>query len=511
MAGQVLTILLAEDNPVERKLLGIRLTQMGYQVVAVADGVEALERTRTQRPDLVVSDVLMPRLDGFRLCRTLRRDPELGAVPVVLISSANIEEDDRLLALEMGASAFVPRTPDCREIIEAIQASLQEGAPPACAQDAEWLAEMRSRFLNEGGEECRVMLEALESGFDPVALRQLTHRWAGVGGTLGFPQISQRAYELEKLCERPFEEPSGALRAPLEQIHELFADAARAAWTALAASAEVMECLQRKQVVLVGFAPPEATVLSRALERAGAVPQVLSLEAAAPHSPALASTDLIILLLEAQASHSSWLEAEALAAKVRPLLVVGSRELLFRAGAVVRKRAADFLLAPWSLEEALLRAARILRRAPAPEPAAVAGERRQARVLVADDDPAVVALVSATMNNYGLPCDTALDGAQALEMTRTLRPSLLVLDINLPAVDGFEVLAKLKRDPETRDIPVVLLSARQQEADVLRGFGLGAADYVVKPFGPLELVARVRRLLGAQSRHSASPVQAARA
>jgi len=72
----------------------------------------------------------------------------------------------------------------------------------------------------------------------------------------------------------------------------------------------------------------------------------------------------------------------------------------------------------------------------------------------------------------------------------------LVLDVNMPGMDGFDVLMRLRADTHTRDIPVILLTARQQEEDVMRGFGYGAADYVIKPFKPTELAARVSRLVG---------------
>jgi DNA-binding response OmpR family regulator len=496
MPGAARIILVAEDNPVERKLLTIRLSQMGYQVVAAADGVEALEKTRSQRPDLVVSDVVMPRLDGFRLCQTLRKDAELGGIPVVLTSSATIEEDDRLLALEMGASAFVVRTPDCRDILEAVQAGLDEGAPPAPAQDSQFAAELRERFLAEGSTECRMLLESLESGFDPAAAKPLAHRWAGVGGTLGFPQISQRAFELERLVERPGEQTAAEVRRRLTEILGLLSDAARGAAEKRETPLEVVERLTRKRIALVGFAEQDAAVLASALGQAGAQTSRFELAAAPPGSAALAPADLVILFLGSGATRSPWAEPDALAANDKLLLVVGSRDALFRAGAVTRKRADDFLLDPWSPEEALLRASRILRRSPA-ETEKRPGATAKAFVLVADDDPTVVALVSAALNHYGLHCQVAHDGGQTLDMTRNLHPRLLILDVNMPGLDGFEVLARLQRDADTRSVPVVMLTARQHEADVLRGFGLGAADYITKPFGPLELVARVRRLIQA--------------
>jgi DNA-binding response OmpR family regulator len=115
--------------------------------------------------------------------------------------------------------------------------------------------------------------------------------------------------------------------------------------------------------------------------------------------------------------------------------------------------------------------------------------------VVADDDPTVATLVLKTMESHGLECAIALDGTKALELIRDGRPDAVVLDVNMPDRDGYDVLSALRADPALKDTKVLLLTARRREADILRGFGLGADDYIVKPFSPMELVARIGRLL----------------
>ncbi len=116
-------------------------------------------------------------------------------------------------------------------------------------------------------------------------------------------------------------------------------------------------------------------------------------------------------------------------------------------------------------------------------------------ILVADDDPDIVALVSAVLRRAGFDVVEASDGAEALELLRTRRPQLAVLDISMPKLDGLEVLRSMRAEPETSGLPVVLLSARAQEADVRDAYAQGASKYVRKPFSPRELVAVVRELL----------------
>jgi CheY-like chemotaxis protein len=150
----------------------------------------------------------------------------------------------------------------------------------------------------------------------------------------------------------------------------------------------------------------------------------------------------------------------------------------------------DFLVAPpLRTEEVLLRAFRLLtgtRHAPSGATPVV---------LAVDDDATTTAIVRAVVTRNGMTCHTAANGKQALESARALKPSVIVLDVNMPYIDGFEVLSTLRNDPETAEVPIVMLTSVQQESDIVRGFGLGADDYVVKPFNPMELLARIRRLV----------------
>ncbi|MEI7607793.1 MAG: response regulator [Rhodospirillaceae bacterium] len=118
-------------------------------------------------------------------------------------------------------------------------------------------------------------------------------------------------------------------------------------------------------------------------------------------------------------------------------------------------------------------------------------------VLVADDDPLLVEVISHKLRRKGLEVLVARDGVEALRRTREDRPDLVVLDAMMPGLDGFAVLRELKKGPDTAAIPVLMLTARKTERDVVSGLSQGAADYVTKPFQPAELVTRISRLLAA--------------
>jgi PAS domain S-box-containing protein len=123
-AGRGKVVLVADDDPVQGKLLRIRLEQEGFRIVCAADGAEALDLARAAPPDAIISDVLMPRLDGFRLCLAVRQDPRLRNIPVVLTSAAYTEDRDYRLARKAGASDLVLRTPGHQAVIESLLACL---------------------------------------------------------------------------------------------------------------------------------------------------------------------------------------------------------------------------------------------------------------------------------------------------------------------------------------------------------------------------------------------------
>ncbi|HEV8087611.1 MAG TPA: response regulator, partial [Actinomycetota bacterium] len=129
----------------------------------------------------------------------------------------------------------------------------------------------------------------------------------------------------------------------------------------------------------------------------------------------------------------------------------------------------------------------------APESGAPAPGSAVARVLVVDDEPAIADLVSTTLRYEGFETTTAGDGRAALEAVEAFRPDLLVLDVMLPDLDGFEVQRKLI-DRGLR-VPVLFLTARDATEDKVRGLRVGADDYVTKPFSLEELVARIRAIL----------------
>jgi DNA-binding response OmpR family regulator len=117
------------------------------------------------------------------------------------------------------------------------------------------------------------------------------------------------------------------------------------------------------------------------------------------------------------------------------------------------------------------------------------------KVLLVEDDPVILRLLEVNFDLEGFDVVVAHDGAEGIDLARSERPDLVISDIMMPNVSGLELVAALKGDGATAAIPIILLSAKAQSADVKAGMEAGADDYVTKPFEPLELVDRVRALI----------------
>lgn len=116
-------------------------------------------------------------------------------------------------------------------------------------------------------------------------------------------------------------------------------------------------------------------------------------------------------------------------------------------------------------------------------------------ILIVDDEEDVLELVRFNLDKNGYKVQTATTGEEAFTKARAKLPNLIILDLMLPGIDGLEVCKKLKSDTKTQNIPIIMLTAKGEETDIVTGLELGADDYVTKPFSPKVLVARVRRIL----------------
>jgi two-component system alkaline phosphatase synthesis response regulator PhoP len=119
----------------------------------------------------------------------------------------------------------------------------------------------------------------------------------------------------------------------------------------------------------------------------------------------------------------------------------------------------------------------------------------KARVLIIEDEPHIVLSLEYLLERGGYETATATDGERGLAMVRELRPDVVLLDLMLPRLNGYQVCQAIRSDPALARIPVIILSAKGQEVEVLKGLSLGAAQYITKPFGNAEILEAVRAVL----------------
>jgi DNA-binding response OmpR family regulator len=121
------------------------------------------------------------------------------------------------------------------------------------------------------------------------------------------------------------------------------------------------------------------------------------------------------------------------------------------------------------------------------------------RVLAVDDEPHILKLIAFSLRTHGFDVLEASDGLSAIEVAETERPDLILLDVMMPALDGYEACRRIKANPDTADIPIFMLTAKTQAAEHQIGFDAGARDYITKPFTPKDLVATVEQFFAEQT------------
>ncbi len=126
------------------------------------------------------------------------------------------------------------------------------------------------------------------------------------------------------------------------------------------------------------------------------------------------------------------------------------------------------------------------------------------KIVVVEDEPDILEVLSYNLKREGFDVSVALDGVKGLELVKKVEPDLVILDLMLPGMDGLEICRQIKGAQKLRHIPIIMVTAKGEESDIVLGLGIGADDYVAKPFSPRELIARVKAAIR-RSAHSAQP------
>jgi CheY-like chemotaxis protein len=526
-------ILVVDDAPVNLKLTGILLRKEGYDVHSAVDAEQALDLLETFHPDLMLVDIQLPGMDGLELTRRLKRDDRTRDIVVVALTACAMKGDDEKAfragcegyitkPIETGtlagrireyldrrsAPAPVPVEPPPPEPVAVEQPLPQPpGLPRSLSFTPPEMESLRRRFLEDVTLQVRHMTESLTRSLDVTSALRTCRDWTAAAAILDYQAIATLASQVEAHLSGGRPEPAvldealsnlmiGLIEAP-ESVTGPVPD-------------PIVAALKGKRVALVGFSADDAERLCVALERASAKPRYFDRVTSRDSDP-IRDCNLVLLAVTPATKDIFLLAAGPAGPPSPPLVLAGARDQILALDYSVQLRASELLIDGWQPEEALMRTALALSRKEAAVAAAVAvaaksrtavlpvpvngsnNNHTSSEVLVADDDMTVRLVVRSALENAGIKCRIASNGPEAIQILREYRPCAAVLDINMPGMDGYEVLSAARL--EAIPVRVLLLTARQQEADITRGFTLGADDYLIKPFNPPELVARVRRFL----------------
>ena len=510
MAGEA--ILVVDDAPVNLKLADILLRKEGYQVHAVADAEEAIRVLRNFLPKVMLVDIQLPGIDGLELTRRVKQDPRTNGVTVIALTACAMKGDEER-AMAAGCDGYITKPINTqtlgRRIREYVdrQSTQAPAAPPPpeipapslpgglALSDLE-LESIRRRFLEEGVLQCRQLLMDIGPNFDVTKANHLVHKWVGAAGALGYVDITAFSQMVEGLLAAEKPDPK-SLREALSELVLAFADPREGALDPLPES--VIAAVVDKRIAMVGFAPDEAERLCTVFEQLGARPRLFDPDEP-PDSGSIQLCQAVMVHVREETMGSAWLDPKCTTIGSASLTFVGSRDQIMLLDPAVQERAQEFLIDGWQPEEALMRLSFAISRGAAQnqEAPAVQLSRRplaldQARILIADDDVTVRVVLHKTLREHNVDCRAACSGDEALKLIADYKPNAALLDVNMPNMNGFEVLTAIRK----QDLPVrvVMLTARRQEQDIIQGFNLGADDYIVKPFSPMELMVRLKRLL----------------
>ena len=388
-AASAARILIVEDETGPERVANLGLIAAGFQVITAWDGPAALRLARSEQPDLIVLDLDLPELDGLAVCQQLKLDPDVSAIPIVLVT-AHDALIDRMSGLAIGFDDYLRKPIASGELLVRIRRLLAAHRP------------------------------ALDYHTDSAAVAAPT--------VLPYEEFSIIARDM--IGSGPA--ALLLLRAPPSMVESV---------------AERLIAELRRRDLCGRYSPAHLIVLAPGLTAAdgrGVVDRILS------DLPEPDQRRVVVGVVETAGGPEAAAGFDALVAR------------------------ADLSLSEARVERS--------------------GGSARPTVLIAEDDPDVLQIIDARLQSAGYRTVMAFDGEEALALAKRELPDVMLLDLMMPKLTGFEVLTGLRDMGDSRPQTIVV-SARERDADVTRAFDLGADDYVSKPFNPDELVARIARLL----------------
>lgn len=486
-------VLLADDNADMRMYIRDLLSPL-YDVETVADGAQALEAARRTRPDIILSDVMMPRLGGFEVLKALRADRELSDVPVIIVS-ARAGEEARIEGLGAGADDYIVKPFHARELLARVGAILELTHVRQEAQEElrrrqhllEEADRQKNEFLAMLAHELRNPLAPIRNAgellsralvTDPQAAsalatveRQVRHLTRLVDDLLDISRITQGIIELRRAPVRLERVIAHAVEAvdPLirQKQHTVAIVSSRKPLTVDGDPERLVQCVSNILTNAAKYTPPLGEIRVESREERGSAVVTVS------DNGVGISTQLLPKVFDL------FVQGERTLDRAQGGLGVGltivRRLVEMHGGSIAARSAGVNQGASFEIRLPLIHETR------SSEAAAPAERPRPRRILVVDDNADGADMLAMLLKLDGHEVETALSGLDALERVQSFRPDLAVLDIGLPGLDGYEVARRIRASEVGDAIRLIAITGYGRQSDRERARAAGFAAHLVKP------------------------------
>lgn len=461
--GDAGTVLIVDDTRVNRAVLARALHKVGYVTCEAEGGLEGIAAAREHAPDLILLDVMMPGCDGFEVCRELKADGTTAAIPVIFVTALT-EPEEKVRAFAVGGSDYIVKPFKIAEVLARVNVHVRlRQAQKALRQKNHELEKLAKEMADLSQMDSltrltnrRVWLETLAKEHD---------RFQRHGHRYGLIVIDVDFF-------KAFNDSLGHLAGD-----ECLRNVASAIRRTCRNSDTVGRYGGEEFVVLAPDTGVETvTLLAERIRKA-------IWDMAIPHPASACGVRVTASLGVAGASGENWHEVLRRADNAMYVAKRAGRNMVYSDDGgprpPVSQRAEPSDAAPCATSSGLL----------------------TTRVLVVDDEPTNRAVCRGCLQRAGYAVQEAADGEALFQALETELPDLIIMDVMMPEVDGLECTRRLRGDPRTRDIPVIMMSALGKSADILAGLEAGADEYLTKPVRTAELALRVRSMARLRREH----------
>jgi DNA-binding response OmpR family regulator/anti-sigma regulatory factor (Ser/Thr protein kinase) len=483
-------IVLADDNADMRSYVGELLGPL-YDIEAVGDGMAVLEAARRHRPDLIITDVMMPKLDGLGLLQALRADKTVRDVPVILLS-ARAGEEARIEGLSAGADDYVVKPFTARELLARVGALLEltgvrRASEERRRRELEEAARQKDEFLAMLAHELRNPLAPIRNAGEILSRnlpadvpmrtavqtieRQVTHLTRLVDDLLDVSRITRGRIELRRrpipvadIVARSLETVDPVIR---RKRHRVSIAATRWDLYVNVDPERLVQCLSNVLTNSAKYTEAGGEIRVETRDKDGEVAIVVTDSGMGIAAELLPKVFDLFVQGERTLDRSQGGLGIGLSIVKR---LVEMHEGSVRISSGGERRGTTFELRLPRLDGEV---------AHAPAPPALNGRAR--RILVVDDNEDAANTLAMILKMEGHEIATAYSGAEALQLITGFQPSAMLLDIGLPGIDGFEVARRIRALPGGNDIQLVAITGYGQDADRVRTREAGFAHHLVKP------------------------------